>query len=176
MEYFNVNAIKENKFLECFVNRSLLTIPGSSAIDGKMFKKQNKLQHLISKVGFYGPILDLCIRGSINHILIYEFNKDVKKITQIQSGALYNLLRKHFVTDDVLWGAIQAWFSYEKVVYDYEVALRNFRSDLVNQWLSTILTRPSNRVSTTCMFTIQIISFLSNMINLGVQFIGSVFI
>lgn len=105
------------------------------------------MQNLVSRVGYYGPILDLAIRGTVNHLVITEFIKDVRAVTVPEVGTLFQLLKKYFVNDEVLWNGIKCWFKYNKAVEDYEINFRNFRSEVCNSQLSTILNRPQNKVS-----------------------------
>ena len=78
-------------------------------------------------------------------MVIYEFNKDHKKITAENAG-LYTLLKKYLLTDSNIWNVVINWFQCESAVTDYEVSLRNFRIDILNSWVALIVQRPQNRV------------------------------
>jgi hypothetical protein len=145
MSYFQIHDIKDNKVLNEFVHRKILSVPGLSIIEGKVFKKKSKLDVLIQDLGYYGPVIDLVIRGTVNHMVIYEFNKDHKKITAENAG-LYTLLKKYLLTDSNIWNVVINWFQCESAVTDYEISLRNFRIDILNSWVALIVQRPQNRV------------------------------
>ena len=145
--YLNVNELRGNPLLEQFANRSILCPPGFSIIDGKVLKKKEKLQVLVKNIGYYGPILDLLIRGTVNHLVVYCFSKDVRIITSPENGDLWCLLSKYFEQDTTIWNGIKAWFKNVKMVEDYETNFRNFRCDLLNSQVSTIVLRPQNKVS-----------------------------
>ena len=40
MSYFQIHDIKDNKVLNEFVHRKILSVPGLSIIEGKVFKKK----------------------------------------------------------------------------------------------------------------------------------------
>ena len=52
-----------------FVNTYCWSKPLSNIVDGKVFKKGNKLLTLVSQCGRDGPIIDLVIRGTILHMI-----------------------------------------------------------------------------------------------------------
>ena len=145
--FANIYDIKKNATLEKFAYRSILSTPGTAIHDGKVFKKKEKLDNLVSRIGYYGPILDLMIRGTVNHLVITEFSKDVRTVTAPVNGNLFQLLKKYFFNDEILWNGIKCWFQYDKIVEDYEINFRNFRCELCNSHLFTITSRPQNKVS-----------------------------
>ena len=146
--YFKINEIRKNALFESFAYRTLHSTPGTGIHDGKVLKKKDKMNNLILHVGYYGPILDLMIRGTVTHLVINEFSKDVRAVTSEQTGDLFILLKNNFCNDNVIWECINNWFKHKKSVEDYEVNFRNFRCELLNSQLSTILLRPQNKVST----------------------------
>ena len=145
--YCKITEIRKNPLFESFVYRTLHSTPGTGIHDGKILKKKDKLKNLIDDVGYWGPILDLIIRGTINHLVINEFSNDVRAVTDV-NGSLYILLMNYFSKDKTLWEGILNWFKHRKSVEDYEINFRNFRCELLNSQLSTILSRPQSKVST----------------------------
>ena len=53
-----------------FVNIYCWSKPLSNIVEGKVFKKGNKLLTLVSQCGRYSPIIDLVIRGTILHMIV----------------------------------------------------------------------------------------------------------
>jgi hypothetical protein len=146
MKYFTIEDIRTNPTLYKFFNRSILSPPGIPIHEGKIFKKKDKLLNLVNRCGHFGPVLDLAIRGTVNHLVVTEFFKDVKAVTYPESGDLFLLLKKHFLKEDALWNSIILWFECDKAVEDFETNFRNFRSDLCNSQLSLIVSRPQNKI------------------------------
>jgi len=146
--FFNISEIRTNPTLDQFTCRSILSTPGTAIHDGKVLKKKEKLNKLITAIGYFGPVLDLIIRGTINHLVVYEFSKDIRAITSPGNGDLYCLLKKYFCNDQQLWNGIICWFKNKKAVEDYEVNYRNFRYEVLNSHKETILLRPQTKVST----------------------------
>lgn len=144
--YFSIADIHSNATLEAFAYRSSLSTPCNAIHDGKVLKKKNKLQTLINHVGYYGPILDLVIRSTVNHLVITEFTKEARVVTNPENGDLLQLLKKYFSNDPILWQGIKCWFKYSKAVEDYEINFRNFRCEVCNSFASTISLRPQNKV------------------------------
>ena len=145
--YFKITQIRKNDIFDIFSHKSILCTPGTGIHDGKVLKKMGKLEYIVTHIGFYGPIIDLMIRSTVNHLVITEFSKDVRAVTAIDNGDLFLLMKKFFSENDELWNAIKNWFKYNKAIEDYEVGFRNFRCEILNAQLSTILLRPQNRVS-----------------------------
>ena len=145
--FFSVNGIKGNPILERFAKYSILSPPGTSITDGKVLKKKDKLTVLLKNVGHYGPILDLLIRGTVTHLVVHCFSKDVRSITSPDNGDLWCLLAKYFKEETKIWDGVKAWFKNGKMVEDYETSFRHFRCELLNSQLSTIVLRPQNKVN-----------------------------
>ena len=64
-----------------FVNISCWSKPLSNIVEGKVFKKGNKLVTLVS------PIIDLVIRGTIPHMVVLNIGENISCITNKQNGS-----------------------------------------------------------------------------------------
>ena len=146
MNYLKSNQLNAVPELEDFVKRKVLFTPGYNITENKVMKKQNKLELLIKKGGFYLPIMDLAIRGTVSHMVVTNFSKDIKEISDPEYGALRAFLKKSF-QDNRLLTAINSWFDSNKAVEDYETNFRNFRCEVLNSQLLTIASRPQNKAS-----------------------------
>ena len=69
-----------------FVNIYCWSKPLSNIVEGKVFKKGNKLLTLVSQCGRYGPIIDLVIRGTIPHMIVLNIGENTSCITDKQNG------------------------------------------------------------------------------------------
>ena len=146
MNYLKLNQLNTVPELEDFAKRKVFCIPGYNITENKVMKKQSKLEMLIRNGGFFLPIMDLVIRGTVNHMVVTNFSKDVTQVSDPEDGKLYDFLKKNF-KDPQLLMTIKSWFKSNKAVEDYETNFRNFRCEVLNSQALTIVSRPQNKAS-----------------------------
>ena len=129
-----------------FVNIYCWSKPLSNIVEGKVFKKGNKLLTLVSQCGRYGPIIDLVIRGTIPHMIVLNIGENTSCITDKQNGCLKIFLEGHFKDKDLI-DTITKWFQFSGNVRDYDTAYRHYRQTLLVSQLDKLLWQPYRFVS-----------------------------
>jgi hypothetical protein len=137
-------SVEENPEINKFVLFTCWAPPGLSILNGKCMKRKDKLKKLVDTTGYFGPIMDVVIRGTIPHILVCHFAEDTKTITNTKSGYLKAFLHNHFKSS-VLMETINYWM--DLFIADYECGYRHKRSDLINSQINVFALNPRNLVS-----------------------------
>ena len=119
--------------------------PGLNILHDKCMKRKEKLQKIITDAGYFGPMMDVVIRGTINYVLVCYYGKETKFITSLKNGYLLLYLHEHFHTD-VLIGTINKLLVDSQFLNDYEHRYRHKRSELVQSQLSFLSQNPQNIV------------------------------
>lgn len=139
-----------------------------SIVHDKCMKRKNKLHLLINNIGYFGPIVDLIIRGTINCMLSRHFAEDTKNVCGTNTlGRLYKFLLDNFRGKEIV-DAIKSWMRDSRCTADYECAYRCKRNELINAQITFLTLNPGNLVSD--MNPIQLSLKLLVLIILGLQF------
>ena len=126
-----------------FVWYSCQATPGLSTIHDKCLKRKRKLERLVEKTGYWGPILDLAIRGTVHLMLSRHFGQDVKNVVL---NPVLQLLMDTFRDEDLII-TTKLWFKNTCYVKDYVIAYRCRRSEIISSQISFLTLNPSNIVS-----------------------------
>lgn len=119
--------------------------PGMNLLYSKNMKKTQKLRKLVNTVGYYGPMLDVVIRGTIPHVMVLNFSSETKQITEQKEGILRKFLDKYFQESDLI-KAISNWFKISGNLLDYETSYRTTRCQLLNSQICFLNSNPLNSV------------------------------
>ena len=119
--------VEDHSEIRAFVVSSWTT-PGKTILENKVMKKGTKLQALIDECGYYGPIMDILIRGVIPYVMILYFGENTNAIT---GKYLKEFLFGHFKEPEMR-DVIENWFKNESNVRDFSTAYRNYRADHIS--------------------------------------------
>lgn len=139
---------KEHFELNKFVSSTWST-PGLNILNDKCMKRKDKLQQLLKETGYFGPILDQAIRGTVSHLLVCNFEKGTKEITNLEDGYLKRFLRKHFQTSELMETIGKLFSKNPQWILDYEYSYRHKRSAIIQSQITFLTTNPQNLVRIT---------------------------
>lgn len=139
-------SIQEHKDINEFVSFVCWFTPGLNILYDKNMKRKSKLEKLIIDTGYFGPLMDVVIRGTVNHMLVLNYAEDTKAITNSNSGFLKQFLLVHFKTND-LSETISAWMKNKVCNLDYENLYRHKRSEIIISQIRFLTQNPRNFVS-----------------------------
>ena len=141
-------SIGEHEEINDFVLYDCWNKPGVHILVDKNMKRKTTV--VAEELGFFGPIMDLLIRGTVNHMLVVNFATETKKVTK---ECLRGFLRKFF-QDPRLRQCIDKWMNTSKFHSDYENVYRHKRSELINSQIWILKWGPCRAVSYICFYTI----------------------
>ena len=136
---------KENKEIKRFVEMIAWSSPGKHILDGKVMKKGDKLKMLIKLCGYFGPMIDLIIRGCIPYLMIMHFQDHTITFTA-NNGVISSFLKSNF-KDDALLMTIDRWLNNPSLRKDFDTTYRNTRHEYLTTQLETLTMQPYIRVS-----------------------------
>lgn len=131
-----------------FVLFSVWNTPGLDIMKDKCMKRKDKLVKLVIDTGFYGPIMDVAIRGTVNHILVCYYGSDTKFVTDVGEGHLRKFLQKHFHSVALLEAIDALYRKNPQWILDYEYSYRHKRSSIVQSQILFLTQNPQNTVRT----------------------------
>ena len=137
------NYIKDPT-LKKFVEETVMTAPGQNLFYGKSFARNEKLKYCIEVLGKDGPLIDLILRGTIPHMLVWNMGEETRNITRT---ALKDFVDEHISQKSPsLKIVLDKWFQETKFIRDYEDQFRNFRNEMLSSFLDTMISNPRNLV------------------------------
>lgn len=136
-------SIADHEEINNFVYYNCWNTPGIHILRDKNMKRKATVVTLVEELGYFGPLIDLVIRGTVNHMLICNFAEETKKVTK---EFLKGFLQKFFKCPK-LRQTIDKWMSTTKFNSDYEHLYRHKRSELINCQIWFLTQNPRKAVS-----------------------------
>lgn len=133
--------IEDHVEINEFVLYSCWSIPGLNILHDKCMKRQDKRRMLHQKAGEYGPIMDMVIRGTVYHMLIFHFDEHTRKIGKL----MLDFTKSHF-RDQKIVHTIDNWSKTPGSLADYEGGYRHKRAELISTQISFLVNNPRNLV------------------------------
>lgn len=141
--------INEHKELRRFAFFICWSTPGLNSLHDKCMKRTTKLKRVFESTGYFGPIVDLAIRGTVSHMLVCHYGEHTRSICSI----LKEFLLKH-ITDIELKTYINSLLQNEYYIMDYEHSYRHKRSNLINSQIMFLVQNPRSLVCTKYIFSV----------------------
>lgn len=161
LNMLHCKSFEEHFEVKRFVLFSVWTTPGLHILKNKCMKRKEKLKKLFSDTGFYGPIMDVAIRGTISHLMVCNYEKDTKTITDLKEGYLKKFLLKHFECDKLLDTIENLFTKNPQWIIDYENCYRHQRSAIIQSQIMFLTQNPHNLVCINPLHNTQYFLFWS---------------
>ena len=147
---FPIETIDYHPEIVEFVNHQCNSSPGTNILHDRNMKRRDTKVKLVQELGACGPIMDLVIRGTVNHMLAENFAEETKQVTSDNKGSLKGFLLRHFKTDE-LRETIEKWMKSARCNSDYQHLYRHKRAELINNQIWFLSQSPYKLVSDVLM-------------------------
>ncbi len=141
-------CIEDHPEINNFVLYNCWNTPGLHILRDKNMKRKATIVMLVEELGYFGPIMDLVIRGTVYHMLVCNFAAETKTVT---TDCLDGFLDKYFNCPK-LKKTIAKWLNNHKFHSDYEHLYRHKRSEQINAQVWFLTQNPHKAVSYICFY------------------------